>query len=127
MSYSTDAIIREKILWTKLSIIESDCQMVDPKMSRMKITQRVSELAYEGKIPAVFYDNANDCYRLLPEKYAVVLRAKTGSDWRRLYTAYKKKAVREERIDPTEHKPIPVNTITEEKSFWKSIGKLFKF
>ena len=92
----------------------------------MKITQRVSQLAFEGKIPAVFYDYANDSYRLLPEEYRTILATKTGTEWRKLYTSFKKKAARMEQAEPTTFKPIPVNTDTE-KSFWKLLGKLFRF
>ena len=106
------------------------------KMTRMTLTQLVSTMVYENKLPPVFLNPITDTYEYLPENLYLLLKDKKGADFRKLYTSLKKKAARMERdrVKLESNKDMVQDTVQDQEgqendlniTFWNRIRGFFQ-
>lgn len=106
------------------------------KITRMTLTQLVSTMVYENKLPPVFLNPITDTYEYLPENLYLLLKDKKGADFRKLYTSLKKKAARMERdrVKLESNKDMVQDTVQDQEgqendlniTFWNRIRGFFQ-
>lgn len=106
------------------------------KITRMTLTQLVSTMVYENKLPPVFLNPITDTYEHLPENLCLLLKDKKGADFRKLYTSLKKKAARMERdrVKLESNKDMGQDTVQDHEgqendlniTFWNRIRGFFQ-
>lgn len=106
------------------------------EMTRMTLTQLVSTMVYENKLPPVFLNPITDTYEYLPENLYLLLKDKKGDDFRKLYTSLKKKAARmvRDRVKLESNKDMVQDTVQDQEgqendlniTFWNRIRGFFQ-